>query len=60
MELIPKSKNLEDYLKESPYVDYSDHTVVDKSESLYRLSENKLDYIEQTFFCAEYHRSFLG
>ncbi len=49
MKLIPKSKNLEDYLKESPFVDYSDHTVVDKSESLYRLSENKLDYTERAF-----------
>ena len=49
MKLIPKSGNLEDYLEESPYVNYSDSAIVDKSESLYRLSENKLEYIEKAF-----------
>lgn len=49
MKLIPKSENLEDYLKESLYVNYSDNAVVDKSESLYRLSENEVDYIEKAF-----------
>ncbi|MFR2404433.1 MAG: hypothetical protein ACLS76_04715 [Eubacterium callanderi] len=50
MKLIPKSGNLKDYLEESFYVNYSDSTIVDKSESLYRLSENKLEYIEKVFF----------
>lgn len=49
MKLIPKSGNLKDYLEESFYVNYSDSTIVDKSESLYRLSENKLEYIEKVF-----------
>lgn len=49
MKLIPKSGNLKDYLEESFYVNYSDSAIVDKSESLYRLSENKLEYIEKAF-----------
>ena len=49
MKFIPKSGNLKDYLEESFYVNYSDSTIVDKSESLYRLSENKLEYIEKVF-----------
>ncbi|WP_195269012.1 transglutaminase family protein [Eubacterium sp. 1001713B170207_170306_E7] len=49
MKCIPESVNPEDYLKESRCVHYSDQAIKDKSESLYRLSESKLDYIEKVF-----------